>query len=284
MMNPPVKLRGKSILLASAMAFAMSPISAANTPKMGPENSAIIQLMPPLDQMFTLDVTSQQRTRGGKFITFTSRYSIQFSRAGSKLWVDAVLTQVHCDGPPAVSKAFEAAFAEAKGQAMRAYIAQDNGQISPVRLPAQDAGAVLKRLGASDLWPALAPETTQSGQPEPARTQASNQMWMADIAELLQFTNVDVSKLSAIDTPSFAGSARLENLPALSLLKVDNEAWTLQSIGAANADILTQAQFHIAMESGIITRSTTETRRRDVAGDAGLLSRKTMILEKSAKP
>ncbi len=257
--------RHSATVLASAMALVATPLCAQHTPDEQRNTTSIVRLTPPLDTLFTLEIQSQQRTRSGKFITFISRYNVQFITIDTHLGIEAVLTHIDCDGPPTVAQAFQIALSGAKGQAMRAMIAPENGALVLIDVPKDTARLILAKLGAEELFSEM--------QPQNGPSETSKAMWIDDIAQLLRFANVDMDRMDIQNSGQLAAK--------LNILKQQPDGWFLQFENAGTAATLVSSEIEIARDSGIIRRSITDVRYRDTSDDSGLISRKTMLFSKS---
>ena len=231
------------------------------------DSPGIIRLVPRADTVFNLHVQSEQRSRNGNIVVFSLRYNLRFLSIDDRFAVEAVLTDVASDGPPVLANAFAASFSGVIGYPMRAFIKPDTGALSMIDVPDEDAQAVMAKLGAAELYSQIRDHKgADTGAPA---------MWMDDVGQVTRFANVDVDRLNTT-APDEATGNSVSAKPTL-------DGWTIAFAETGNAMTQTISEYEIARENGLVRRATTEVRRRDVAGNSGIMTRKTISLALAAK-
>jgi hypothetical protein len=246
-----------SLLLIAAPGTANQPPPAKGVQ---PALADPIQFNPALGRTYVLEVQSQQRLRNGQTVLFTTRHNLRFSKLGDGLAVDAVLTDVHCDGPQAFAKLFAQSLLPARGFVMRAQIPVTGGPLIPVHVPEADAISVLAELGAAELSNAFLPQA--SAEQSAASIPHSQSMWLDDIASVMRFANVDLDKLAQ----SRAADWQIER-------KSPNQ-WIVRNTPAAIGAIKIASEFTLDRQSGMVLQSVTETQHMDANGPPVMMNRK----------
>jgi hypothetical protein len=258
----PIVALGGATLFFAPLSSAHSNVDAQKNSKVIPSSpSTIVHFNPTLNRIYTLEVQSQQRMRSGQIITFTTRHNLRFFRLDDQLSVDAVLTDIHCDGPEAFAKIFTQSMAHAKGFLMRAHIPAEGVSLIPVQVPAADAHSILAELGAADLGDQLLAKA-DGDQSASAPVSQGQTMWLDDIASIMRFTNVDLDQLAQ----SMGAEWQIE--------RTNVDQWTVRTMPTAQGKTKIASEFAIDWPSGMVLKSNTETWQPDPDGKMTLLSRK----------